>query len=101
MPEATILHLALPADWNRALQSGIYSCHSLNEEGFIHACLQEQLSGVIQRHFSGLDWVWLLRIDPAGLDVRFEKSSAGIFPHIWQALPLSAVKSCMEFPLKK
>lgn len=101
MPEPAILHLALPADWNLALHSGIYRCQSLQHEGFIHACLPDQLNGVIERHFSGLDWVWLLRIDPTGLDLRFEKASAGIFPHIWQALPLSAVKSCTEFALKK
>ena len=63
-------------------------------DGYIHLSAQPQVAGTLDKHFAGQSGLWLARVHLTALGsaVRWEKSRDGaLFPHIYAALPLSAV----------
>ena len=63
-------------------------------DGFIHLSTEAQLPGTLAKHFTGQVGLYLAAVDLAALGeaVRWEASRGGDqFPHIYAALPLSAV----------
>jgi uncharacterized protein (DUF952 family) len=63
-------------------------------DGYIHLSAEPQVVGTLDKHFAGQSDLWLARVDLVALGdaVRWEKSRGGaLFPHIYAALPLSAV----------
>ena len=63
-------------------------------DGFIHLSARDQVRGTRDRHFAGQDGLTILAIDAAALGdaLRWEESRGGaLFPHLYAALPLSAV----------
>ena len=63
-------------------------------DGYIHLSAEPQVVGTLDKHFAGQSGLWLARVDLSALGsaVRREKSRGGaLFPHIYAALPLSAV----------
>ena len=63
-------------------------------DGFIHLSTAEQLDETVARHFAGQDDLHIAAVDlPVLADaVKWEPSRGGaMFPHIYAALPLSAV----------
>ena len=63
-------------------------------DGFIHLSTAAQLPGTLAKHFAGQSDLRLAAVDLAllGDAVRWEISRGGdLFPHIYAALPLSAV----------
>jgi len=98
-----ILHIATAHDVAIARQRGEYRCASLQSEGFIHCCTAEQLSGVISRYYDGVDDIALLKIDVAALDAElcYENTVGGVdlFPHVYGAIPLDAVRETTPFGL--
>ncbi|MGC5014418.1 DUF952 domain-containing protein [Streptosporangium sp. DT93] len=102
----TILHLALARDWEAARETGEYRVSTLgltlDDVGFIHACTgPEQLRGVVERFYRDVtDPLVVLSIDPSGLDVRMEvpPDAQETFPHLYEALPVTAVTSALPFP---
>ena len=63
-------------------------------DGFIHLSTEAQLPGTLEKHFAGQSDLRLAAVDLAllGDAVRWEISRGGdLFPHIYAALPLSAV----------
>ena len=102
---ATVLHVALPADLEKAKASGEYVCGSLDAEGFIHCCLNSQLPGVLERYFATVPEYTVIEVKvdslPEQLKPVFENTVGGeeLFPHIYGALPASSYtvysqKSC-------
>lgn len=85
--DATVLHVATPADWAATERAG-----GLSAEPFLHLCTDAQLPFVLKKHFAGQTGLLLVRIDPAGLDVRWETSEPGMdpFPHLYGWAPVSA-----------
>ena len=67
-----IYHAALPADWEAAQRTGMYTTstrgRTLDEEGFIHASYEWQVEGVVNRYYADVDELVLLVIDRDGLD---------------------------------
>jgi uncharacterized protein (DUF952 family) len=64
------------------------------EDGYIHLSTSDQLDETIAKHFSGQQNLHLVAVDLAVLGdlVKWEPSRGGaLFPHIYAALPLSAV----------
>ena len=63
-----IYHAALPADWEAAQRTGLYTTstrgRSLADEGFIHAAYESQVEGVANRFYADVDALVLLAIDP-------------------------------------
>lgn len=95
-----IFHLALPADWVAATESGWYRVstrgRSLDDEGFIHCSTRQQLVGVAERFYGDVGEVVILHVDPdrLGAEVRVEPAVEGggeLFPHVYGPIPSSAV----------
>jgi uncharacterized protein (DUF952 family) len=95
-----LVHLCLRRDWERAVQDGVYRAASLDELGFIHLSRPEQIQGVAQRFYAGIQGLVLLWIDPRKLggEVRWEPSDGQIFPHLYGPLNVEAVQAVQEFP---
>ena len=63
-------------------------------DGYIHLSTAQQLSETIDKHFAGQAGLHIVAVDLDALGdaVRWEPSRGGqLFPHIYAALPLSAV----------
>ncbi|MBV8912055.1 MAG: DUF952 domain-containing protein [Acetobacteraceae bacterium] len=86
-----LLHVTTQAAWRAAQAEGGYAAPA---GGFIHLCTDAQLPFVLRRHFVGCTGLLVLRLDPAGLDVRWEESEPGMppFPHLYGSLPAAAVR---------
>ena len=100
MTEVRIYHLAIPADWERAAERGLYAVstrgRSLGDEGFIHCSFAHQIEPVANTWYRDLDQLVILRLDPEALaaEVRVEPSSdgsGGLFPHVYGPIPAAAV----------
>ncbi len=99
-----LLHVATAAAWAAAQDGGTYPIPPGPGGGpapFIHLCLPEQLTGVLERFFSAVpEPLVLVEVDPAGLDVRMEPAAdgAGHFPHLYGPLPVGSVKAVRPDP---
>jgi uncharacterized protein (DUF952 family) len=98
-----IYHMCLREEWERAAQSGAYTGSSQDRaDGFIHFSTAEQLPESARRHRRGQAGLVLLAVDPhvLGDALRWEPSRHGaLFPHLYDTLPLSAVRSVCDMPL--
>ncbi len=86
-----LFHITSRAAWAAAQEGGVYEPASLTSEGFIHLSTAQQWRATVQRFFAGQSDLVLLTIDPAGLDVRYERADGDDFPHLYGALPVAAV----------
>lgn len=71
-------------------------------DGYIHFSTASQAAETAARHFAAQDDLLLIAVeaDDLGEALRFEPSRGGaLFPHLYGALPLSAVRSVVELPL--
>lgn len=58
-------------------------------DGYIHFSTAEQLPGTLERHFAGVEGLWLVAVDAeaAGAAIRWEPSRGGaLFPHLYRRL---------------
>lgn len=92
-----ILHVVSKSDWEAQAAAQQYVHASLSQEGFIHAAEPEQLSGVLERFFSGQQELLLLQINPQYLTVplRWELAPdvSDYFPHIFGPIDKAAIQS--------
>lgn len=97
----TVYHFADPADWARAQSVGAYAPEALRRDGFLHCATQAQLAAVIERHQRGRGELVLLHLDAAALGeaLRYDPSprSGEAYPHVYGAIPLSAVRTAEPF----
>lgn len=105
--ENTLLHVASEADVARARETGRYRADSLEAEGFLHCCDEDQLAGVLARYFRtaegrNVDGVVVLRVDASRLDapVVRENTVGGDepFPHVYGEVPLAAIVAVEPLP---
>lgn len=64
-------------------------------DGYVHLSAADQVQGTLDKHFSGQTGLVLAEVDLAMLGdaVKWEVSRGGaLFPHVYAALPLAAVK---------
>lgn len=103
MNETTIYRICTRQEWDSARAAGRYDGSDLDRrDGFIHLSGAEQLRGTLDLHFAGQAGLVLLEIDAAvlGNDLRWEVSRGGAaFPHLYAALPVSAVRAVHDLPL--
>ncbi|UCG26060.1 MAG: DUF952 domain-containing protein [Chloroflexota bacterium] len=96
-----LLHIADREEWAAAAQAGQYRPASLEEEGFIHCSLPEQIVPVADASYRARHGLVLLVVDPAVVpaELRFEACYEGgqEFPHIYGSLPVEAVVQVLEF----
>lgn len=103
-----LLHIAERAYWEAARDTGMPYTRStlgrtLDDEGFIH-CSSDmaQVDGVLARFYTAVprSELVLLVIDAARLDapVRYEPAGDEVFPHVYGAIPVSAVIDVKSLP---
>lgn len=103
---AVIYHIAMAADWERALAGGEYTTSTrgvtLAEQGFIHASTARQVTGVANSFYQGVPDLLVLVIDAERLTapLRYDEvpGAAEPFPHIYGPLNPDAVIQVLSFP---
>jgi uncharacterized protein (DUF952 family) len=95
-----IVHICGTHAWAEAQRAGEYRPASLESEGFVHASQPEQALQVANRFYAGQVDLLLLWIDPQHLraSIRYEPADGELFPHIYGAVNLDAVRSILAFP---
>lgn len=81
-----IYHIVTPEVWEKFKDKNEYEAESLSSEGFIHCSFAEQLDGVLERYYKGLDRVLILTIEPEKLTsklVNEPSTNNEIYPHIY------------------
>ncbi|MBE7218387.1 MAG: DUF952 domain-containing protein [Caulobacteraceae bacterium] len=90
-------------EWEHALAAGVYEGSAIDlADGFIHFSTAEQTPETAARHFRGREGLLLLEVETVALgsSLRWEPSRGGaLFPHLYGALPVSAVLEVHPFPL--
>lgn len=90
-----IYHVTTAAEWAAAKAKGYYEAPSLKTEGFIHCSQESQVSGVLERYYSGKTDLVKLVIDTDKLTSKYvfewSPSTADTFPHIYGAINPEAV----------
>jgi uncharacterized protein (DUF952 family) len=89
-----LFHLATPTAWAAAQITGEVAPPSLATEGFVHCSTRAQLGGTIERHFSGVEELVLLRLDAAAIEaaLRWEESRPGeLYPHVYRPIAVDEV----------
>ena len=100
---AEIFHVCRADEWAAAQAAGVYGGSSQDRaDGFIHFSGAAQLVASVAKHRAGQAGLVLLAVDPAALGaaLKWEPSRGGqLFPHLYGALPLAAVRSARPLPL--
>lgn len=90
-----IYHIAHEGNWMKAGDTGFYEHPSILSEGFIHTCSQNQIAGVRERYYEGVENLTLLHIDESlvssMIKYEFSPSINEVFPHIYGPLNTEAV----------
>jgi uncharacterized protein (DUF952 family) len=91
----TIYKITPVSLWQAAEASGSFTGAPVDHaDGFIHFSTAEQVKETAAKHFAGKNHLLLVAIDETALgdQLKFEPSRGGaLFPHLYAALPLSAV----------
>lgn len=100
---AFIYRLVSHEDWQTALAAGAFhgSAHDLRD-GFIHFSTASQVRETAAKHYAGRADLLLLRVAVAALraPLRWEVSrNQELFPHLYGALPVTAVDGVDPLPL--
>jgi uncharacterized protein (DUF952 family) len=103
MTDGLIYHICRLDEWQAAATSGSYPGSSQDRaDGFIHFSTRDQIVESAARHRAGQDGLVLLAVDPVALGptLKWEPSRRGdLFPHLYGALPSSAVIWVRPLPL--
>ena len=68
-------------------------------DGYIHLSTADQLQGTLDKHFQGQAGLMIAEVDLTALAglIRWEPSRGGaLFPHIYGALPITAILSSRQ-----
>jgi len=99
---ATIYKICERAEWQAAERAGIYRGAAVDlRDGFIHFSTAAQVAETAAKHFAGRADLVLVAVDAAALGeaLQWEPSRGGaLFPHLYGALPLSAVQWARALP---
>jgi uncharacterized protein (DUF952 family) len=98
----TIYKICERAQWRAAEAAGRYRGSGVDErDGFMHFSTAAQLAETASRHFAKAVDLTLVAVDAAalGAELRWERSRGGdLFPHLYAALPLQAVRWARPLP---
>jgi uncharacterized protein (DUF952 family) len=105
--EARIYTLIRGADWREAERRGAYrGSADDSRDGFLHFSTAAQVRESAEKHRRGEPDLWLIEADAArlGAALAWEPAAGGkrpgLFPHLYGALPLAAVLSATQLPLR-
>lgn len=96
-----IYHVITEAAWNAQQQADAIEVASLQTEGFIHCCTNEQVAGVLFRYFKDQTGLLILTIDEQKLipELKFEKSTNDeLFPHVYGPINKGAILGANPIP---
>ncbi|MEZ5802286.1 MAG: DUF952 domain-containing protein [Rhizobiaceae bacterium] len=89
--------------WREAEKAGRFEGAPIDiQDGYIHFSTADQVRETAAKHFAGQDNLLLIAIDAAALGpaLKYEASRGGaLFPHLYAALGLNAVKWVRSLPL--
>jgi uncharacterized protein (DUF952 family) len=92
---ATAYKILTAGEWAQFQADGVFHGAPVDlADGYIHLSTADQLQGTLDKHFAGQAGLVIVEVDLAALGnaVRWEVSRGGaLFPHIYAALPMSAV----------
>jgi uncharacterized protein (DUF952 family) len=99
---ATIYKICEGTAWRDAERDGLYRGSALDlRDGFIHFSTAGQVAETAAKHFAGRTDLMLVAVDGEafGPKLKWETSRGGaLFPHLYAALPLSAVRWVRPLP---
>jgi len=97
-----IYKILLPSEWADFEGAGRFDGSPFDRtSGFIHCSAREQVSGTARRVFRDESSLVIATIDAQvlGESVRWEPApDGGLFPHVYAAVPLSAVVAHHQIP---
>jgi len=99
---ARIVYKIVPAPlWRESERAGTFHGSPVDRrDGFIHFSTAGQVRDTAAKHFAGVEDLLLVAVRPEALDIRWEPSRGGdLFPHLYGALPLTAVAWVRALPL--
>jgi len=103
MNDDVIFHICRQDEWAEAQASGQYRGSSQDRaDGFIHFSNAAQVEASAAKHRTGQEGLVLLTVvtDALGPALKWEASRGGaLFPHLYGALPLGAVRQVDDLPL--
>jgi uncharacterized protein (DUF952 family) len=99
---ATIYKICERSAWHAAERTGLYRGSEVDAcAGFIHLSTAAQVAETASRHFAGQANLILVAVDgdALGTALKWEQSRGGdLFPHLYEALPLTAVRWAQPLP---
>jgi uncharacterized protein (DUF952 family) len=100
---STIYKICQAAEWRAAQAAGAYDGAAIDRrDGYIHFSTAAQVAETAAKHFAGAGDLVLVAVDAAALAtaLKWEPSRGGdLFPHLYGALPLAAVRWTKALPL--
>ena len=101
-----IYTLVRAAEWRAAEAAGAYHGSADDaRDGFLHVSTAAQVRQSAAKHRAGVPDLLLVTVDSAALGeaLRWEPAAGGrrpgLFPHLYGALPLAAVRAVTPLPL--
>lgn len=94
-----IYHIVLPEIWETFKEKDYYEAESLHTEGFIHCSFAEQIAGVLERYYQGVEKVLILTIEPEKLTsklVNEPSTNNEIYPHIYGQINRDSIAEIEE-----
>lgn len=102
MTKTTIYKIAPRDLWAQAEKAGTFTGAPVDiADGYIHFSTHEQVRETAAKHFAGQTDLLLISVDTDALGdaLTYEVSRGGaLFPHLYTALPLSAVIKVEPLP---
>jgi uncharacterized protein (DUF952 family) len=99
---ATIYKICEQVQWRVAEAAGQFRGSAVDaRDGFIHFSTAAQLAETASKHFAKASDLMLVAVDAAalGAELKWERSRGGdLFPHLYAALPLNAVRWAQLLP---
>jgi uncharacterized protein (DUF952 family) len=94
-----ILHITPRDTWEQAIEQGSYRGDTLDTEGFIHCSMVTQVLDVASQLFHGRSDLVLLLIQASRVasPIKFEGTTAELYPHIYGPLNSDAVVAVYDF----
>ena len=104
MEKPTIYHICIKKSWQEQSTSMDYVHDSLESEKFIHCSNEDQIEGVLNRYFTGINNLVILTIESNKVisPIKYEIAPIGeYFPHIYGPLNKDAIIEVKEIDKSK
>jgi uncharacterized protein (DUF952 family) len=101
--KACVFKILGEAEWTLFQAEGRYIGSAADRnDGFIHFSTAAQVQATLAKHYAGQSALLLLAVAPEDLPepLKWEEARGGqLFPHLYTALPLGAVKAAAPIEL--